>query len=155
MFYSRYNIFMSLKKLISHRGNLSGPNLSQENKESTILHAVDAGFDCEVDVWFVDKKLFLGHDEPIYKTTLEFLLEIEKFIWVHCKNFEALNYFNSLNKFNYFWHEEDKFTLTSYGYIWTYPGNIVDSNSVIVDNSKKISEYKCYGVCSDYISFYK
>ena len=25
--------------------------------------------------------------------------------------------------FNYFWHQNDKFTLTSKGYIWTFPGN--------------------------------
>ena len=23
---------------------------------------------------------------------------------------------------NYFWHQTDDFTLTSHGYIWTYPG---------------------------------
>jgi hypothetical protein len=146
---------MSLTKLISHRGNFIGPEPSQENKPSTILNAIDNGFDCEIDIWFINEELFLGHDEPSYKTSLSFLSEIEEFIWIHCKNFEALEYFNLTNKFNYFWHEEDRFTITSSGYIWTYPGNIVGENSVIVNNDKKISEYNCYGVCSDYISLYK
>ena len=146
---------MSLTKLISHRGNFIGPEPSQENKPSTILNAIDNGFDCEIDIWFINEELFLGHDEPSYKTSLSFLSEIEEFIWIHCKNFEALEYFNLTNKFNYFWHEEDRFTITSSGYIWTYPGNIVGENSVIVNNDNKISEYNCYGVCSDYISLYK
>ena len=146
---------MSLTKLISHRGNFIGPEPSQENKPSTILNAIDNGFDCEIDIWFINEELFLGHDESSYMTSLSFLSEIEEFIWIHCKNFEALEYFNLTNKFNYFWHEEDRFTITSSGYIWTYPGNIVGENSVIVNNDKKISEYNCYGVCSDYISLYK
>ena len=93
---------MSLKKLISHRGNLFGPNLSQENKESTILKAVDSGFDCEIDVWFLDKNLYLGHDKPTYKTSLKFLSEIQEFSWIHCKNFEALDYFASIKNLTIF-----------------------------------------------------
>ena len=146
---------MSIKKLISHRGNLTGPNLSKENKESTILKAVESGFDCEIDVWFVNKNLYLGHDEPLYKTSLRFLSEIEEFLWIHCKNFEALDYFTSIKKFNYFWHQEDRFTITSLGYIWTYPGNLVGGDSIIVDNNNKLSDYKCYGICSDFISLYR
>tara|TARA_X000001036_G_C20679934_1_gene805531 strand:- start:2628 stop:3068 length:441 start_codon:yes stop_codon:yes gene_type:complete len=146
---------MSLTKLISHRGNLVGPEPSQENKPSTILKAINNGFDCEIDIWLINEELFLGHDEPLDKTSLNFLSQIQEFIWIHCKNFEALEYFNLTNKFNYFWHEDDRFTITSSGIIWTYPGNVVGENSVIVDNDNKITEYNCYGVCSDYISLYK
>ena len=52
-------------------------------------------------------------------------------------------------------HEDVRFTITSSGIICTYPGNVVGENSVIVDNDNKITEYNCYGVCSDYISLYK
>jgi hypothetical protein len=54
---------------------------------------------------------------------------------------------------NCFWHQEDDFTLTSSGFIWTYPNKNVLDNSIIVDNDPKWKEknYKCYGVCSDYI----
>ena len=64
---------MSLKKLISHRGNISGPNISLENDPTYILEALSLGYDCEVDVWLVKKELYLGHDEPTYKTSIEFL----------------------------------------------------------------------------------
>jgi hypothetical protein len=57
---------------------------------------------------------------------------------------------------NYFWHQEDDHTLTSNGYIWTYPGKEVGTKNVIVmpettmeiANAKKL---KCYGICSDFV----
>lgn len=146
---------MSLKKLISHRGNISGPNTSLENNPEYILKAISLGYDCEVDIWFVNQELYLGHDKPTYKTNMEFLSKHEKNLWVHCKNFDALEYFNKIKSFNYFWHQEDDFTITSKGYIWTYPGNVVGNKSVIVDNENRFNSYKCFGVCSDYINVYK
>ena len=86
---------------------------------------------------------------------MEFLSRHAESLWVHCKNFEALEYFNKKKQLNYFWHQEDNFTLTSKGYIWTYPGNVIGDNSVIVDNEKKVSAYQCFGVCSDYVEMYK
>ena len=146
---------MSLKKLISHRGNISGPKISLENDPEYILKALSLGYDCEVDIWLVEKELYLGHDEPTYKTSMDFLLQHEKYLWVHCKNFEALEFLNKIKELNYFWHQEDNFTITSKGYLWTYPGNSIGNNSVIVDNDNKFTEYKCYGVCSDYVELYK
>ena len=146
---------MNIDKLISHRGNINGPDISIENQQTYIENAINLGFDCEVDIWVVNKELFLGHDEPTYKTTIDFLSGYIEYLWIHCKNFESLEYLNTIGDHNYFWHQEDRFTITSKGYIWTYPGNIVGNNSVIVDNEKKVSDYKCFGVCSDYIEMYK
>ena len=51
---------------------------------------------------------------------------------------------------NVFWHENDAYTLTSHGYIWTYPHQKVCEKSVIVaKNSKYLKFQSCYGVCSD------
>ena len=146
---------MKIDKLISHRGNINGPDISIENQPTYIENAINLGFDCEIDIWVVNKELFLGHDEPTYKTTIDFLSEYIEYLWIHCKNFESLEYLNKIGDHNYFWHQEDMFTITSKGYIWTYPCNIVGNNSVIVDNEKKVSDYKCFGVCSDYIEKYK
>jgi hypothetical protein len=60
-------------------------------------------------------------------------------------------------KLNIFWHQEDNFTLTSQGYIWTYPGKQLTKNSVMVMPEWSDPEFKnlntdCYGICSDYIS---
>ena len=47
-------------KIISHRGNLSGPDPKQENKPSQIINAIQKGYEVEIDVWFKDKKFYLG-----------------------------------------------------------------------------------------------
>jgi hypothetical protein len=50
--------------LISHRGNLNGPNPERENHPDYIWEALRAGFEVEIDVWWVEGKFKLGHDEP-------------------------------------------------------------------------------------------
>ena len=146
---------MKIQKLISHRGNIFGPDVSKENSPSYILNTLEQGYDCEIDIWQVDSKLFLGHDEPQYQISIDFLTDQKDNLWIHCKNFEALNYLNKMSHLNYFWHEEDRFSITSKGFIWTYPGNVVGSNSIIVDNENKATHYECYGICSDYVDLYK
>jgi len=37
-------------KLISHRGNLFGPNPTNENNPDYILNAIELGYDVEIDV---------------------------------------------------------------------------------------------------------
>ena len=130
---------MSLKKLISHRGNISGPNISLENDPTYILEALSLGYDCEVDIWLVEKELYLGHDEPTYKTSMEFLSGMKNLYGCIAKILKHWNILMKKKQLNYFWHQEDNFTLTSKGYIWTYPGNVIGDNSVIVDNEKKVS----------------
>jgi len=136
-------------KIISHRGNISGPNPSKENNPEQISKVLKLGFDCEIDVWFVDGYFYLGHDNPHYKIEYSFLNQPG--LWIHCKNLEALGYV-PINS-NYFWHEEDDYTLTSKRYIWTYPNKKVDTNCIIVDNNQDWikKNYNCFGVCTDYI----
>ena len=71
---------MAISKLISHRGNINGPDISNENHPTYIEKAINLGFDCEVDIWVVNKELFLGHDEPMYKTTVDFLSNYVKYL---------------------------------------------------------------------------
>lgn len=148
---------MSIKKLISHRGNLNGPNQDLENSPNYIELSISKGFDCEVDLWKVKDELFLGHDKPQYKIDFDFIKSFQDFLWVHCKNFDAIDYLVDIDEgINYFWHENDKFTLTSKGFIWTYPDNIYALNSVIVNLGKNNNEIKnCHGVCSDFILTYR
>lgn len=49
-------------KIISHRGNLNGPNKQTENTIESIKLAINLGFDVEIDVWYIDNILYLGHD---------------------------------------------------------------------------------------------
>ena len=110
-------------KIIAHRANINGPNSKKENKKSSIKDCIDLGFDVEIDIRLLDGKLYLGHDIPEAIITKEELREIRNKVWIHCKNLKAFSFFSQIQEeFNYFWHEEDSYTLTSKGYIWAYPG---------------------------------
>jgi hypothetical protein len=142
--------------LISHRGNINGRIPDMENRPTYILDALLAGYDCEIDVRLIDREWYLGHDEPQYKIEYEFLLDPR--LWVHCKNHEALEYLILDRRVNCFWHEEDKYTLTSHGYIWAYPGSVVTpiSNAICVLpelNDQDISAF--IGICTDEIIKYE
>jgi hypothetical protein len=136
-------------ELISHRGNIEGKIIEEENKIDYILNAIDQGFDCEVDIW-CKNKLFLGHDGPQYEMPMNFLFSHSSKLWIHCKNLEALEVLSRFKKLNIFWHQEDDFTLTSKGFIWTYPGKQTCRNSVIVsDKASRHKDSNCFGVCAD------
>jgi hypothetical protein len=136
-------------KLIAHRGNTKGRRKELENSPEYIEKAIRSGFDAEVDVWLMDG-IYLGHDEPQYETEIDFLLQHHKSLWIHCKNIAALSILSAVSNLNVFWHEKDSYTLTSKGFIWTYPHQKVCENSVIVaPNAKYIKFQKCHGVCAD------
>ena len=60
--------------LISHRGNTNGRFDSYENEPTYIDLAISRGYEVEIDVWFVDGMLYLGHDAPQYGINLSFLV---------------------------------------------------------------------------------
>ena len=145
---------------ISHRGNLNGPDPKFENNPSQIKKAFSKGLHCEVDVWFINNHFYLGHDEPTYPVKESFLEN--KKLWCHAKTLTSLNKMLSNKNIHCFWHQEDKFTLTSNNYIWTFPNQSVCENSVIVqlepENSNSNfsrNELKCYGICTDYPTLYQ
>jgi hypothetical protein len=142
--------------LISHRGNTNGKFENYENEPLYIDKAISDGFDVEIDIWMVNGILFLGHDKPQYNINQQWIHERFDKLWIHCKNIEAIEWFNMFDGFNYFWHENDTLTLTSRGAIWVYPGKQPIKGSIAVmpeiynDNLDN-----CLGICSDYIQNYK
>jgi hypothetical protein len=141
--------------LISHRGNLNGKVVDRENHPDYIDEAIKAGYDVEIDVWMVNNEFYLGHDKPQYKVIYNWLSTRYEKLWIHCKNVEAVEWFNQ-NGFNYFWHEEDTVVLTSMNVLWAYPGKqpIVGSIAVLPEiHNDKLDA--CIGICSDYITTYK
>jgi|TARA_B100001059_G_C17761961_1_gene543400 hypothetical protein len=139
--------------LISHRGNIDGKQAEKENSPDYIETAINKGFEVEVDVRFEKNKFFLGHDENQFEVEENFLLN--KKIWCHAKTKNALLALHKINA-HYFWHQEDDYTITSKGYIWTYPGKQLLLNSICV--LPEIASYKnlkCAGICSDFIEKYK
>ena len=141
-------------KLIAHRGNIEGPNPANENNPNYIDKAIMEGYDVEIDVriesWGI---FFLGHDGPEYEVSLEWLEKRSKVSWIHCKNIEALGWFNNQkDRFRYFWHEEDDYTLTSCGKIWTYPNKQLTDKSIAVLPQEINKSLNCYGVCTDFVT---
>jgi len=141
---------------IAHRGLFNGPDSTKENHPGQVALAIERGYHAEVDVRVIDDKLVLGHDNPDYEIN-EYWLRNSK-LWIHCKNIEAFLYFTKNTwKHNFFWHENDQYTLTSFGFIWTFPGKDLTDRSIMVMpehvdktlcNAKKAN---CYGICSDFV----
>lgn len=142
--------------LISHRGNINGRIEDAENRPDYIDDTIRIGYNVEVDIWEIDHRLFLGHDRPQYEIDYTWLKDRKNKLWIHCKNIKALEYFNDIIDFHYFWHEKDTVTITSQGTIWAFPGKQPIRNSIAVLpelNDEDISY--CLGICSDYILKYK
>ena len=147
-------------KLISHRANISGPSSDTENNPEQILYCIEHGYDVEIDVRYEPKTetLWLGHDEPQYMVSWYWLAGKSQYLWIHCKDLITLNEFvTKTSGYNYFWHQEDDFTLTSKNYIWTYPGKPYTPSSVIVmpewtnPNWDELRVTNCHGICTDYV----
>lgn len=149
---------------IAHRGLMDGPDPLLENSVEQIEYALDNGFDAEIDVWWVNGEFKLGHDQPDYDVSESFLENPR--LWCHAKNLEAFHMMLRNTKIHCFWHEVDQATLTSEGFIWTYPG--IDgltplSIAVMPERHEDMPLYspegwrlwKCAGVCTDYAKRFK
>jgi len=143
--------------LISHRGNINGKQLDLENNPSYIDAALNLNYEVEIDIWRIGNIFSLGHDQPQYEITYNWVLDRFDKLWVHCKNLSAIEFFvESKSKLNYFWHQEDEVTLTSHGYIWAYSGKQPIKNSIaVIPEIYNDDITQCKGICSDYIKNYK
>jgi hypothetical protein len=91
---------LSKPSIISHRGNLDGPNKDRENHPDYLEAALKKGYGIEFDVWFENGQWALGHDEPKYAVTFSYLLRLGGVAeneyyggpraWMHLKNLEAV-----------------------------------------------------------------
>lgn len=146
-------------KLIAHRGNTRGPNPEKENTIQYIEEARGLGLDVEIDVWCFGTDWFIGHDAPDIKSSYGYMAETKN-LWLHMKNERALWIASQAFPFDvhYFWHENDKFTLTSTGIIWCYPDNYCNHGIALelgkptIERVRNIKERPLlFGICSDYI----
>lgn len=137
--------------LISHRGNLNGPNAEKENHPKHVEYAIKMGFDVEIDVWYINKNFLLGHDEPQYKVDMNFLKN--KKFWCHAKNEES---FEKMIQYEIhcFWHENDKFTLTNKGIPWCFPKNYNSRGITVMNKKEKKIPKNIAGICTDYPVYY-
>jgi len=147
-------------KLIAHRGNIAGRLLEKENTPEYIDSAINLGYEVEVDVREKDGSLYLGHDTPDYEVSLEWLLERRDMLWIHVKNFKALNMLISTELRIFFHEKENQTIVNNCGIIWSHDLENYSSKSIIplltLEESSKASTCKqAYGICSDYVEIIK
>lgn len=150
-------------KLISHRGNITGPGL--ENDPRSVDLAISKGYDVEIDLRFDGNDLFLGHDTPDFKVDFDWIYSRKENLWIHCKDLQSSIALSKIQtpdqKLRYFCHSDDPFVLVSTGHIWMHY-NVLDFLNQFLDNTcivplinqEHINKYynpKVYGVCSDYV----
>lgn len=138
---------------------MNGPNRDVENTIGQIDKCIENGYDVEIDLRYdaASQIFWLGHDKP--KNVISFfeLAKRSQYLWIHCKDIDTLDFMTRTN-FNYFWHQNDDYTMTSHGHIWSYPGKIYTPSTVVVmpeecDISWEILKViNCYAVCSDFVS---
>jgi len=146
--------------LISHRGNTNGRFDSHENEPTYIDLAISRGYEVEIDVWFIDGILYLGHDTPQYGINLNFLVERKDKLWIHTKNFDALSILIETN-LRIFYHEKENHTIiNNTKNIWSHKLTEANNNSIIPllgkDDALKSIDFKhVFGICSDYVESIK
>jgi hypothetical protein len=149
-----------LRVYISHRGNINGVDERRENSPEYINEAIEAGYDVEVDVRLDHEgKYWLGHDYPQYEIDKKWLTDRNSFLWIHAKNVQALIALKDDHRV--FAHNcDDQTIISNSDYIWTHDLSNITRRSVIplLDKSHDIKVYantEFYGVCSDYVEYYK
>jgi hypothetical protein len=102
----------------------------------------------------MDGKLWLGHDEPHTQVPMSFFFDRQDKLWCHAKDIEACEILLEAG-LHVFFHNTDDVTLTSRGFMWTYPQKELTKFSIAVhpelyapwENLK----VKPAGICSDFI----
>jgi len=153
-------------KLISHRGNIIGPNPNRENSPSYIDTAISAGYEVEVDINYIDGVFYLGHDTPDYEISEQWIIKRKSNIWFHCKNLDAATHLSKISnsfqplEIQFFCHTSDAYVLTSTNHIWVHDLKMNLSDRCIIPllsdlDVKNYNNTPVYAVCTDYITYAK
>lgn len=159
MYSKSSTIRIPLQRFICHRGNLERKELPTENDPDLLDKRIADGYDVELDVWYKDNQLFLGHDEPEHRITFEWLMESSK-KYIHTKNAQTLEYLllrcgkEGYNP-NLFYHTGEHYSLTTRNHIVVLPGQeiLVGSVNMMPEMSPTPKDSsQAYAVCSDSFS---
>ena len=138
---------------IAHWGNTDCKKPTLENGQGYCEEAIEQGFDVEIDVHWYEGIFWTGHDRPQYRVNTDFLKKKE--VWCHAKYVQVLCELQKIEA-HCFFHQKDDVTLTSHGYLWTFPTYPLTEKSICVlpeiQRISKTNYTKCAGICSDVIS---
>lgn len=144
-------------KAICHRGNLSGSVKELENNFGILVQRATQRLSVELDVWYHEKNLWLGHDAPEYKITLDWLASCRRRL-VHAKTGETFAYLlQEIGKraldLHVFYHTTEDYVLTNKGLVICYPGKPLLPGSVCMMPERALSSEtdlsNCFAICSD------
>ena len=146
-----------LQQFIAHRGNVVGKFVPDENKPAKIEELNRKGIPCEIDVWYIDGKYWLGHDAPETEISFEWLMGSLPLRLIHCKHREALDILHrECGRLGYdvnlFYHTVEHYALTSRGQIIVHPDHacLPDSIEMMPEMSKQRDmKNRSNVVCSD------
>ena len=144
---------------ICHRGNLYGPVKELENNFGILIQRSLHGYHTEIDVWYHQNNLWLGHDRPEYKITFDWLLSSKRRL-IHAKDGKTFEYLlleagKKAADLHIFYHTEEDYILTNKGLVICYPGKPLLQGSLCMmperANYTQEELQKCFSVCSDNI----
>ncbi len=144
---------------VCHRGNIGGSVKELENNLGVLIQRDIQGYEVEVDVWYHEGSLWLGHDKPEYKITLEWLINSKR-RWIHAKDGPTLEYL-VLEKgkraldIHIFYHTTEDYVFTDKGLIICYPGKpLLEGSCCMMPERANYSDsdfQKSFVVCTDYL----
>lgn len=141
--------------IIAHRGNIDGINKNTENDPFYIDRAINKGYFVEIDLWFVDNQLYLGHNNPQYPIDIDWIIERKQNLIIHEKNIDCC-LCKDLLLTNRVTHNIDDYAITSTHIGWTTKKELLNENTIWVINEKKedLTGLKLLGICTDYANYY-
>lgn len=142
---------------ICHRGNINGAIKEMENNFGVLLQRELQGHSVEVDVWYHENTLWLGHDKPDYKISWDWLISSKRRL-IHAKDGNTFSYLlresgKKAVDIHIFYHTEEDYILTNKGLVICYPGQPIVPGSLCmmperVDYSKEELQ-EAFWICSD------
>ena len=156
----RYDYYkVPLYTFIAHRGNLTGPSLSEENAPDVLETRDNDGILVECDVWYRGGELWLGHDEPQYKISLGWLASSHRRL-IHAKDGQTFEYLLAENgkralDLHIFYHTHEDYALTNKGVVIVCPNAPILEGSLCMMPEMTTPRYcatereKLFFLCSD------
>lgn len=151
-------------KFIAHRGLYLGRNEQHpypENSPRLIELAFDLDFHAEIDLRYINGRLYSGHDHGDHRISEEWLYNYKDRLFCHAKDLVTAYYlFENHSQIHSFFHDNDQMALTNHGYYWQFScSKHYHKKSIAVLPETCYPEHippdYVYGICSDQIAIYR
>lgn len=143
-------------RIISHRGNLNGPNVSMENSPFQVDLAISKGYLVEIDLRIINGEYWLGHDSEEFKIDKSWLLDRNNNLIIHAKTLKTCDELASEHlNLNWFYHTDEDVVQTSKGWLWAYPGIYLKNAITVILNKDEVFPENILGICTDYPDFFR